>query len=278
VKKLVLAILATAVFGLGLQAHLSCAQDPKKVIIRIKGEGSMANLVDGWARAYVAAHPECSIVVSGCTPQEGFNALMDKTAEMFMVCHPMTAQDSSNAARHGIALAERLVAWDGICLLVHPKNPVRELTLEQVRKIFNADYFDWNEVGGEILPIVAFVYEPDKSSMAAYFNQVILKSQPESANTRRYFPSIIKDVSKSVDAIGYAPLALALEAKARGKVKLLAVKKSNDSPAVAPSKESVAQGAYPLNCPLYLYYNRNQGEKHIQRFVDFCATQGSGSR
>ncbi len=267
-------VLALAVgVSLGLIASVSHAQGAEKTIVRVRGANTMATMIDKMAKSYMEIHPNCSVAVSGGGIREGFKSLRDKTADVAMATREMNAQEKQLTNSKGIRLVEQLVGWDAIAIIAHPANPVKELTVEQVRKMFTGECTDWNDLGGEILPIVLYVGDATRSGMAEFINESILKGAPPYANPRRYYPSIVKDVSARADAAGYAPLALALEAKGQGIIKLLAIKKDAESSAITPSRDAIASRSYPLVRPLFLYYDGNSGEKQIKQFAEFCAAK-----
>ncbi len=270
-KKLQIALVSAVVFSVALIVSLSQAQDTGKVIIRVRGANTMATMIDKVAKYYMAIQPQCSVPVSGGGMQEGIKCLLEKTADVVMATREMNAQEKQLAAQKGIRLVERLVGWDAIVIIVHPANPAKELSVEQVRKMFLGEYTDWNDLGGEILPIVLYAGDATRSGMAEFFNESVLKSTPPYVNPRRYYPSIIKDVSSRADAAGYVPLASALEAQDQRIIKILAIKKDEGSPAILPSHETVASRSYPLVRPLFLYYDGNSAVKQIKQFVEFCA-------
>ncbi len=272
-KALRIVLVLTVVFSVWFIASPSQAQDTGKIIIRVRGANTMATIIDKLAKSYTEIHRECSVAVSGGGMQEGLKALLDKTANVAMATRETNAQEKQLAGEKRIKLVEQLVGWDAIAIIAHPANPVKELTVEQVRKMFTGEYTDWNDLGGEILLIVLYVGDAARSGMAEFFNESILKSPPPYVNPRRYYPSIIKDVSSRADAAGYVPLALGLEAQGHGIIKILAIKKDAESPAILPSHETVANRSYPMLRPLFLCYDGNSSEKQIKQFVEFCAEE-----
>lgn len=273
-KNLRLVLVLAMAFSVGLIAPISQAQDAGKTIIRVRGANTMATMIDKMAKAYMADRQNCSVAVSGGGIQEGFQCLLEKTADVAMASREMNAQEKAAAVqKKGMKLVEQLIGWDAIAIIAHPANPVKDLTVDQVMKIFLGEVTDWNDVGGEILPIVLYVGDASRSGMAQYVNEAILKSPPPYANPRRYYPSVIKDVSSRADAAGYTPLGLATEAQKHGIIRILAIKKDAASPAIMPSHETTVSHSYPLMRPLYLYYDGNLGEKHLKQFVEFCATK-----
>jgi len=270
-KALRAVVILTVVFPVWLIVSPSRAQDAGKTIIRVRGANTMATMIDRLATAYGQTHREGSVVVSGGGMQEGLQALFGKTANVVMASRKTNAQEKQLAAQKGIQLVEQLVGWDAIVIIVHPTNPVKELTVEQVRKVFSGEYTDWHDLGGEFLQIVLYGGDAARSGMAEFFNDTILQGVPPTLNARRYYPSVIKDVSARVDAAGYVPLALALAAHGQGIVRTLAIKKDADSPAILPSHETIESRTYPLPRPLFLCYDGNSSEKQIKQFVEFCA-------
>ena len=259
-----------------ISVSLSNAQSSGKTILRVRGANTMATMIDKLAKTYDEIHTDCSVAVSGGGIQEGLRALQDKTVDVVMATRQISTKESQSVSQKGIRLTERLIGWEAIPIIVHPDNPVKELTVEQLRKVFAGDCTDWNDLGGETLQIVLYVGDPSRSGMAEFINESVLKTVPPYANLRRYYPSIIKDVSSRADAAGYVPLALALKAQSHGTIKILGIKKDSASPAIWPSPETVADRTYPLTRPLFLCYDEKSTKNQIKQFVEFCASKGLG--
>ncbi len=268
-KALRIVLVLVAILSLGFIVPLSQAQDTGKTIIRVRGPTLWPLWWTNWPKPMLK-----TIVTARCGQwwrhARGLKALVDKTASVAMAARETNAQEKQMAFQKGVKLVEKLIGWDALAIIAHPANPVKELSVDQVRKTFTGDYTDWNDLGGEILPIVLYVGDATKSSMAQLFNESILKTTPPYVNPRRYYPSvIIKDVSSRAMQQVTVPLALALEAQGHGTIKILGIKKDADSRAILPTHETVADHSYPLLRPLFLCYDANSTGKAYQAIRGF---------
>jgi len=133
------------------------------------------------------------------------------------------------------------LAYDPLALIVHPTNPISNVTLSQLSDLFQGRTFDWTSFGGtgEVLPVSreaeAFarqLFEERVMQKRAVTRNAILKS---SSN------DVIDFVAKTPGAIGYAPLS-----QIDARVKAIEID------GVAPTVETTANGKYVLTSPLYL--------------------------
>ena len=73
-------------------------------------------------------------------------------------------------------IEELIIAYDGIVVVAHPSNPVKDLTMEQVKQIFTGEITNWKELGGEDLEIVVVSREDGSGSRDAFQEIVGYKS------------------------------------------------------------------------------------------------------
>jgi phosphate transport system substrate-binding protein len=160
------------------------------------------------------------------------------------------------------------VAKDGIAVVVNPKNPIKELNMQQLAQIFTGVTTQWNQLGGFDEEILVFSRE-SSSGTYVFFQEHVLKNKDYTPKAKLMpaTSAIIESVSSDKGAIGYVGLGYALAAG--DKVKILAVKADSNSPAVIPSDQTVINGSYPVARPLYLYVS-NKASQNATAFVDFC--------
>lgn len=262
-------IVGLLVFTLALSGCGPAANPSKDAAsISIKGSDTMVHLVTAWSEAYLRSHPGVDISVTGGGSGTGIAALLGKSTDICASSRDMSAEEKKRASDQGILLRETIVARDGIALVVHPSNPVNELTLEQLRKIYTGAVTQWDQVGGGANSIMALSRETS-SGTYVFFQEHVLKKE-DYAPTVRLMPAtagIIQSVSQDAQAIGYVGLGYALEAG--DKVKLIAVKKDVSSPAVLPSEATVRDASYSVARPLY-FYSSEQDSAPVTEFRQFC--------
>ena len=250
----------------------------ERSVIRVKGSNVMAGMVDALGKSYMKGHPNTTVVVSGGGKQSGLKALYERAAEVVMSSQRISPQLKAIAARNGVNLAERLIGWDGIALITHPKNPVNDLSIDQVAKIFTGQYNTWSELGGPESLIILYVAETPRSGTGEFFKEFCLKGVPYSkgANTRRYSRYVVKAVAEMEEAIGYCSLAEALQAEKKNLIKIMGIRATPEEEAVVASRKTVEDRRYPLIRPLYLVYDKRLATKGVREFVSYCANKGLG--
>jgi len=239
--------------------------------VTIKGSDTMVHLVTAWAENYMKLRPETEISVTGGGSGTGIAALLNKTTDICAASREMTPTEQEQAAQIGLTPRETVVARDGIAVVVHPSNPLSELTMEQVRKIFTGALTQWNQVGGGEGEFIVLSRE-SSSGTYVFFQEHVLKKEDYSPRARLMpaTSSIIQSVAADAQAIGYVGLGYALEAAKT--VKVLRIKADDTVPSVQPSEETVRSGAYSISRPLYFYASQAVAEP-AQQFIQFCLGQ-----
>jgi phosphate transport system substrate-binding protein len=238
-------------------------------IVQIKGSDTMVNLMSNLAEAYMTAHPDVTIAVTGGGSGTGIAALMNGTASICASSRSWKPEEISQAASRNVNPTPLTVGLDGLAVMVNMNNPISELTLEQVRKIYTGEYGNWKDVGGAAKSIVLLSRESN-SGTYVYFQEHVL-NKADYAKTAMLLPStaaITKSVMDDQAAIGYGGIAYAEHAN----VKMLKIKSTPDSPAVAPSTAAVLDGSYPISRPLFLFTNGTPSGD-AKAFLDFCMSE-----
>lgn len=263
----VLVLLAVAMLQSGCSKR-SDGPEGNKRSITIKGSDTMVHLVSNWAEIFMEKNPDIEVSVTGGGSGTGIAALLNGTTDICAASRKIKYKESELALQKNIYPHEIAVAKDGIAVVVHPDNPVSQLTLEQLGKIFTDPSVRWNDVGGPNEKILVLSRE-SSSGTYVFFQEVVLnkKDYMQDAKLLPATSAIIQSASVDKTAIGYVGLGYALAAK--GKVKIIAVKTKDESAAVAPSEATVKSGQYPIARELYLYLN-GEPKGIVKQFIDFC--------
>lgn len=240
-------------------------------MLTIKGSDTMVHLVTAWAERYMTDHPEAQISVTGGGSGTGIAAMLNGTTGLCMASRDVKPKEHAQAKERGVTFSEHVVARDAIALVVHPDNPVKELSLDQLKGIFTGAVDNWSQVGGPDLAIQALSRESN-SGTYVFFNEHVCKKKDFGARVR-LMPSnaaIMQAAEQDRGAIGYVGLGYAQQ----GKAGIVAVRGSEDGPAVRPSAATVGDGSYGIARPLYLYGNGTL-RGLAEQFVSF-ATSDAG--
>jgi phosphate transport system substrate-binding protein len=240
----------------------------KKTYLVIKGSDTMVHLVTNWAEAFMNQNPNAEVAVTGGGSGTGIAALINGTTDICAASREMKDKEKELAKEKGAEAKEVIVAKDGIAVVVNPKNPIKELNMQQLAQIFTGVTTQWNQLGGFDEEILVFSRE-SSSGTYVFFQEHVLKNKDYTPKAKLMpaTSAIIESVSSDKGAIGYVGLGYALAAG--DKVKILAVKADSNSPAVIPSDQTVINGSYPVARPLYLYVS-NKASQNATAFVDFC--------
>lgn len=158
------------------------------------------------------------------------------------------------------------VAWDAVVFIVHPSNPVRQLSVQQVRNIFLGNLDNWKDVGGRDAPIDLYSVMGPYDGLEASIRQILFGNPGYMAKIDRLFLNqhqIEVGVQMDPDSIGMTTLA-GLD---KQRVRALEIE------GVAANKDTVADGRYLLTVPLYLVYRADSPKAaEITRFAEFLRT------
>jgi phosphate transport system substrate-binding protein len=224
----------------------------------IKGSTTVLPIAQAALEAYMKAHPGVNISLSAGGSGDGIKALIDKSTDIANSSRGIQDKEITLARAQGVEPVAHTVAIDAIVPIVHPKNKVNGLTIDQLSQIYQGKITNWKEVGGDDLTIV--VVSRDSSSgtfetwghLILHNARVTPKAQLQASNG-----AVVQTVSKNKYAIGYIGLGYMNKS-----VKGLTVNGIQASAKTALSKE------YPVARPLYMYTN-GQPTGEVANFLKF---------
>jgi phosphate transport system substrate-binding protein len=242
--------------------------------ISIIGSNTVTPLSSVWAEEFMDASPEVSIAVSGPGSGVGIANLIDGTTDICQASREIKSSEIDQAHKKGVDPYEIQVATDALSVVVHPDNPISELTIGQLSAIYTNQVTNWQEVGGDDAPIVALSRDTNSGTHVFFKEHVVqmdgLATEDKSleyGNKVLFLPSTqegVSEVAKNTNAIFYPGLGYVTD-----KVKPLGIKRTSDDPAVLPSVATALDGTYPIARPL-LYYTDGEPEGVIKDFIDYC--------
>jgi len=262
-----------------VMVYESGAQVGSKTIIRLKGSNAMVGICDQIGREFAQTRPGIAVVAGGGGTDAGFDSFADGAVDVVMASRKINTKEMQQASISGVNPVELEVGRDSVAIFVHPRNSVSELTLEQLAQVLIGTYNRWNQVGGPDAPIVVIM--PERVSGTALFLQNTVMNEEHfssEALIRKLYYDIIKEVSKKPDAIGFAGTMDAEREARKGLIKIVAIKKDAASPAVSLSKQTTANGSYPLQRTLYFYWKGPAATKEVKDFVEFFVRKSQGTR
>jgi phosphate transport system substrate-binding protein len=231
--------------------------------IRIDGSPSMAELSRRLTEWYHNDHPDASFTVSSDGPSKGIAALIDGRAEVVQSSRQALAGEiGALRERRGEQFVQIPVATEVAGILVHPANPVHELSIFDLRQILSRTVKNWKQVGGYDAPIR--IYGRDASSDIREFIQEEFMGDESISSSAETFPKntgLYDAVAKDKNGIGYGTVNMGLNPN----VRFVAIRASSSGAAVSPTTENVLEHLYPLTRPLYyIFTGRPSG--NVQQF------------
>lgn len=212
----------------------------------IDGSTTVGPIAKAFAEFIMAREKGVNVTVSESGSGNGAKSLLNGTCDIAAMSRAMKEGELQAAAGKKIEVVEHVVAFDGLPMLVHPGNPVKGLSRQQIEGIYTGRIDNWKEVGGLDQPIVV-VSRDTNSGTYETFKELVLGKDAKIKAGAEYTGSnggIRQRVQTTPAAIGYAGLGFV-----DATVKAIAVD------GVAPSVETVIDGTYPLSRKLFFYTN-----------------------
>ncbi len=288
--KKITAVLMTAAMIVSMVALGACGEqtttdkpvddkpvDNKPVLsgnIVITGSDTLLQLSTRFAEEFMNANPDVQITVNGGGSGVGITAIIDGTTDLANSSRDVKPEEMEKAKEKGKTLDPVAVAYDGISIVVNPANPINEITMDQLAKIYTGEFKSWKDLGGEDQPIVVLSRE-NTSGTYAFMQEHVMKKK-DYRKDAQFLPAtsaIIQTAASDKWSIGYVGLGYAKQAGSQ--IKILNVKKDDASPAITPSEDTIHSKEYPISRALYTIRSSDKSSEAIQAFFDFMTgTQG----
>ena len=240
--KKVTRFLAACLISLGLlTGHMASAEET----IVIKGSTTVLPVAQVTAEDYMKLHPGVNISLSGGGSGNGIKALIDGSTSIANSSRFIKDKEVKLAQEKGVYPVPHRVAIDAIVPIVHPDNPVADLSIEQLSMIYQGKITNWKEVGGKDLQIVVVSRDTSSGTYEVWEEKVLHKAKVSpKAQLQASNGAVVQTVSKNRYAIGYIGLGY-MNDSVRG----ITVNGIEATAATALS------GAYLVARPLFMFTN-----------------------
>ena len=220
------------------------------------GSTSMEKVIGALSESYMAANKDVTVNYNPTGSGAGITAVQEGTCDIGLSSRAL--KDEEKAA----GLKETVLAYDGIAIIVHPDNPVSDLSIEQIAKLYTGEITNWKDVGGSDAEVVLIGREAASGTRDGFES---ITGTKDKCQYRQELPStgdVITAVSQNPDAIGYASLAAIKDS-----VKALSVD------GVTPSETTVKGGSYPVQRPFVLVTVEGKAlSAAAQSFFDYATS------
>jgi phosphate transport system substrate-binding protein len=242
-----------------LAAGLILAAGPASAdSVVIKGSTTVLPIAQATLEAFMKANPGTKISLSGGGSGDGIKALIDGGTDIATSSRQIKPAEVELATAKGVNPVETRVAIDAIVPIVHPGNPVNDLSLDQLSQIYQGKITNWTEVGGRDLQIVAISRDSSSGTFEAW-GELILKGAKVTprAQLQASNGAIVQAVSKNRYALGYIGLGYLDKS-----VKALSVN------GIRASEKTASTKAYPVSRGLYMFTN-GEPKGETARYIRF---------
>lgn len=227
----------------------ACGTNSEAVII-VAGSTSVQPYAEILAEEYELLYPEKVVYIQGGGSSAGIASVQSETADIGMSSRPLKDSEQVWSVE---------IAKDGLALIIHPDNPVQNLTLEQVRGIYAQTITNWNEVGGQDASIHIISREEGSGTRSA-FEELVMDKEfiTPKAIVQASNGSVKQLVSSDKNSVGFISLGLVDETV-----------KSVRLDGVEATVENVMNGSYTLFRP-FLFVTDTEPEGLAKQFIDFA--------
>ena len=225
------------------------------------GSTSMEKVIGALSESYMAANKDVTVNYNPTGSGAGITAVQEGTCDIGLSSRAL--KDEEKAA----GLKETVLAYDGIAIIVHPDNPVSDLSIEQIAKLYTGEITNWKDVGGNDAEVVLIGREAASGTRDGFESITGTKDKCRYRQELTSTGDVITAVSQNPDAIGYASLA-----SIKDSVKALNVD------GVTPSEATVKDGSYKVQRPFVLVTMEGKElSPAAQAFFDYATSSDAAS-
>ena len=220
------------------------------------GSTSMEKVIGALSESYMAANKDVTVNYNPTGSGSGITAVKEGTCDIGLSSRALKGEEKAGG------LKETVLAYDGIAIIVHPDNPVSDLSIEQIAKLYTGEITNWKDVGGKDAQVVLIGREAASGTRDGFESITGTKDKCQYRQELTSTGDVITAVSQNPDAIGYASLA-----SIKDSVKALNVD------GVTPSEATVKDGSYKVQRPFVLVTVEGKAlSPTAQSFFDYATS------
>jgi phosphate transport system substrate-binding protein len=259
--------------GLALGGATSCNAADKKVI-RVKGSDTMVQLAAAWAEAYHKVKPGINVDPNGGGTGTGFAALQNNTCDICDASREIKKEEAEKTKEvTGKDVKEFAVAYDALAVYSNPSNPIKEISVEELREIWaeGGTITSWDQINPAVPGKIVLFGRQNNSGTYDYFREHICGKTADKKQ-REFRPGIsemngssevVENVAKTPLGLGYSGMGYKID-----KVNWLKISHKKGEPAIAPGVEVARSGKYPISRKLYLY-TAGEPTGEVKAYIDW---------
>ena len=198
---------------------------------------------------------------------KGIRQVSNREVQIGGTCRHVIEKDNSMMTHDEERRVElRPVAWDALVMIVHKDNPVDNVTIDQMRKIFKGQITNWKTLGGKDAPIELYVRKGKISGVGRTLRELMFYNYEEEFVAKYVVEesaTLEKDMVTNPNGVGVTGVSSARKLKGVAKILKLDGKEA--------SYDNIRAGQYLLYRPLYIVTNLQEKDPEVKKFVSFVA-------
>lgn len=241
--------ISVVILTLSMSMMSGCSRAPGSATI-VAGSTSVQPYAEVLAEEYMVLNPDSEIDIQGGGSSAGITAAQTHSADIGMSSRALKDEEKS--------LWYVEIARDGLVLIVNPKNPIQNLTLDQICDIYTATITDWSQLGGSKSKINIIAREEGSGTRSAFTELLMGKAEiTPKAIVQDSNGAVRQLVAGDPNAIGFISLGLVND-----KVKALHLD------GIEATRENIMNGSYSLSRP-FLFVTNGEPSGLAKKFIDF---------
>ena len=221
------------------------------------GSTSMEKVIGALSESFMAANGGVTVNYNPTGSGSGITAVQEGTCDIGLSSRALKDEEKS------AGLKETVLAYDGIAIIVHPDNPVSDLSVEQIAKLYTGEITNWKDVGGNDAEVVLIGREAASGTRDGFESIVDVKDSCKYAQELTATGAVISAVEANPLAVGYASLSAVGDTVAMVTVE-----------GVECSEDTVKDGSYKIQRPFVFVTNKSAAlSEQAQAFVDFATSK-----
>ena len=250
-KKVIALFLAAA---LAAVLFAGCGSDAGSVAT--DGSTSMQKVIGALGEAFTAQNRDISFTYNPTGSGSGIQAVAEGRCDIGLSSRALKDEEKQSG------LKETVLAYDGIAIIVNPENPVANLDLETIAKLYTGEITNWKDVGGKDAQVVLIGREAGSGTRDGFESITDTKDACQYRQELTSTGDVITTVASNPDAIGYASLA-----SLKDTVKAVTVD------GVTPTEQTVKDGSYRVQRPFVLVTKEGTPlSDAAQKFFDYATS------
>lgn len=254
-KSMKLLKLTTSIIAFIIFFASGCHKKPPiQAVITLSGSTSMEEVIQALSEGFMEQNADVSVIPQFSGSSQGIRDAAEGKADIGTSSRELYAGEKAS-------LDAVIIAIDGIVVIVHPDNPITDLTFGQLSDIYTGKIRNWKEAGGADSPIVVIGRDTASGTRNAFEELLGISGQCTYGQEKDSSGGIKIAVETTPEAIGYVSLEAA---EANQKTKKISFE------GVEPSKEKIYTGEYFLSRPLLMVTRKGeQLQPEAQSFLDY---------